>query len=399
MLQESKSNKLSKGLSFHSSISDDSESTIIQELQSKLQMKQAYVQYVSHEIHTPLQMISAGLSLLRDDLKDKLSLCEVNAPSHSLKSHDGSDISYEQTNSEVEQLTPVSVTEIRDIKLSFAADELRQDLELVEIMHDSTLTAVSILNDLLLYEKVESNMLVIEQKSVHIFDTVVPAVKMFTVQASYAGVALTWDLDSLMSVYALLDVSKFGQVMRNLISNAIKFTPRGGSVHVSAVKITEPTPPSPQLQSVFDDSTCVSSKGPRCLSLPAIVDASESLSPLPCEINHVVVFSSKSLKGPVAQPSPPANALPPTYPSPSSKRGCSIRSSSLTVAVDGVSSPATPTAAAAAAAADRRVSASTKSLDTKQEPAKPTMYRISVTDSGCGIAKVCRHMVHTQVSK
>ena len=385
MLQESKSSNLSRGLSFHSSLSDDSGSTIIQELQSKLQMKQAYVQYVSHEIRTPLQMISAGLSLLRDDLKDKLSLCTAKSPCHSLKSHDGSHISYDRTNNEVELLNPVSITESQDVKLSFAADELRQDLELVEIMHDSTLTAVSILNDLLLYEKVESNMLVIEQKSVHLFDNVVPAVKMFTVQASYAGVALTWDLDSLMSVYALLDVSKFGQVMRNLISNAIKFTPRGGTVHVSA-SIAEPVKPAPQLQSVFDDSVSISSKDPSRLSLPAIVDASGPSSPPPCELNHVVVFSSKSLKGPVAQPSPPSTAHPPTCPSPSSKRRCSIRHSGLTISEGGTASSFISTAA------DGRFSASftgsTKTLNVKHEPPKPTMYRISVTDSGCGISKV-----------
>ena len=220
-------------------------------------------------------------------------------------------------------------------------------------------------------------MLVIEQRSVHLFDTVVPAVKMFTVQASYAGVALTWDLVSLVDVYALLDVSKFGQVMRNLLSNAIKFTPKGGSVHVSAIKIAEPVPPAePQL--VFDDSVSISSKGRR-LSLPALVDASEPSSPLPCEINHVVVFSSKSLKGPVAQPSPPSTAHPPTCPSPSSKRRCSIRLSGSTAA-----SPAIPTVA------ERRLSGSTKTLITNQElPLKPVLYRISVTDSGCGIAKVC----------
>ena len=153
MLQESKSNKLSRGLSFHSSLSDDSESTIIQELQSKLRMKQAYVQYVSHEIRTPLQMISAGLSLLRDDLKDKLSLSGISIPCRSLKSDEESNNTYDRTNGKIDQLILTSITESHDVKLSFATDELRQDLELVEIMHDSTLTAVSILNDLLLYER------------------------------------------------------------------------------------------------------------------------------------------------------------------------------------------------------------------------------------------------------
>ena len=136
-------------------------------------------------------MISAGLALLKDDLKEKIADVESVQPLPVTSQCNDNSI---QTDCETEASTKSLLSptfHTHDIKLSFAADELRQDLELVEIMHDSTLTAVSILNDLLLYEKVESNMLVIEQKSVHLFDTVVPAVKMFIVQASYAGVALT----------------------------------------------------------------------------------------------------------------------------------------------------------------------------------------------------------------
>ena len=191
----------------------DQSHVIVQELQSKLQMKQAFVQYVSHEIRTPLQMISAGLALLKDDLKDKLSLTEAEGslavPITSPRQHKDSVQTDFKTRVSINSTATSTTAETTEVRLSFASDELRQDLELVEIMHDSTLTAVSILNDLLLYEKVESNMLVIEQRSVHLFDTIVPAVKMFTIQASYAKVTLTWDLDSLINVYALLDISKF----------------------------------------------------------------------------------------------------------------------------------------------------------------------------------------------
>ena len=213
---------------------------------------------------------------------------------------------YSQTDTETRMSNSVDIA-AAGIEQLIGVDELREDLELVAIMHDSTLIAVSTLNDLLLYEKVESDMLVIEQESVHLFDIVIPIVTMFTIPVTAAEITLTWDLDSLADVYALLDVSKFGQVMRNLISNAIKFTPRGGSLHISAVKIAEPLVPA-EVRSVSDASG-ISNKGPRRKSLPAT--ASEAFSLLSCEVGLV---SSKSLKAtapqPTPQPTPPSTETP-----------------------------------------------------------------------------------------
>ena len=353
----------------------------IQELQSKLQMQQAFVQYVSHEVRTPLQMISAGLALLKDDLKEKLIDAE-SIQSHLDVFKQLSSDSSQQTigDKSLNADTVPTTADSCDVKLTFAADELRGDLELVEIMHASTLTAVSILNDLLLYEKVESNMLVIEQKSVDLFDTVVPAVKMFTVQTSVAGVVLTWDLDNLISVHALLDVSKFGQVIRNLISNAIKFTPKGGSVHVSAIKIAEPAlPAEPLLQSVFDESACISSKKLRRAPLPGAAAAPST----PCDSTPAIVFSSKSFKGPVAQPSPPTTAMP----SPITRRPSLRLLDTHLVAEDehteGGCAHLHSVCDAFAGSCKSR-----KGVDFQEKTADPTLYRISVTDSGCGISKV-----------
>ena len=331
-----------------SQTSDAATLVTIQELQTKIQMKQGYVQYVSHEIRTPLQVISAGLSLLRDDLKDK-----------------------------VKRLVDTSAL-MEGAGQVIGVEDLRQDLDLVEIMHESTLTAVNILNDLLLYEKVESDMLVIEQQRIHLFDLIIPGVKMFTIPVTAAGVTLIWDLDSLSNVYAMLDANKFGQVLRNLISNAIKFTPKDGSVYVSAVKIDGP---KPHIQSVLGESTSVSSKGLRRKSYPATL--SEVTSLLSCETNPLL---SKSSDDVAMQPSPPTTEMSSANRRPS-LRLFGRRSSFSSVGEDTNSSPVTITAG------DRfsesfQVGEGVDIQEQTVEPTKLTMYRISVTDSGCGISKV-----------
>jgi signal transduction histidine kinase/CheY-like chemotaxis protein len=109
--------------------------------------------------------------------------------------------------------------------------------------------AVEILNDLLCFDKLESGILELHKHEVPVNSFISDCVNMFGSQAREAGVTLSnfslikseqnmmtpgvsngW----LDSDTALMDKSKMDQVLRNLISNALKFTPRGGRVSVCA---------------------------------------------------------------------------------------------------------------------------------------------------------------------
>jgi signal transduction histidine kinase len=124
-------------------------------------------------------------------------------------------------------------------------------------------TAVEILNDLLCFDKLESGILVVHKHDVSVIPFIADCVDMFASQAREAGVTIKnitkhlellpgievniidssstlappstmTETDLLNEDIVFMDKFKMDQVLRNLISNAVKFTPRGGSVTVCA---------------------------------------------------------------------------------------------------------------------------------------------------------------------
>lgn len=144
----------------------------------------------------------------------------------------------------------------------------------VEEVKASCLTAVDIINDLLLYEKVDNGIFDMNFQMVHdIPSWLEDSTKLFHVQAKGANVNLSTNITSTTSTFQAqslscpsassggvphdgltslesacsslcdsspltaiaveVDQSKFQQVLRNLFVNAVKFTPAGGIVQLT----------------------------------------------------------------------------------------------------------------------------------------------------------------------
>jgi two-component system phosphate regulon sensor histidine kinase PhoR len=88
-------------------------------------------------------------------------------------------------------------------------------------------------NELLELSRIESGQLPFRRESVRIVDLVEHAISRLSVIAEDRGIHVTTDLDDQLPD-VLADRDQAGQVLLNLLFNAIKFTPEGGSVRIRA---------------------------------------------------------------------------------------------------------------------------------------------------------------------
>ena len=149
-----------------------------------------------------------------------------------------------------------SIGNRRTTGLKIVCDDLKtsalyansENLETLLDVQSACHTSVEILNDLLCFDKLESGILELHKHDVTVIPFISNCVNMFASQAKEAGITMTnitgdgcmpspsCDMSYLTSPKLLqgdtvtMDKFKMDQVLRNLISNAMKFTPRGGSV-------------------------------------------------------------------------------------------------------------------------------------------------------------------------
>lgn len=147
-------------------------------------LKDEFVGLISHELRTPLSSILGYLELMRDDEDDPLSQ---------------------------EQLQYLGVAERNAHRL------------------------LRLVGDLLFTAQVESGRFPLDQKDVALGPVISASVESAGPVAANAGVTLSAELPE-EPVVTFGDTLRIGQSVDNLISNAIKFTPSGGSVTVSLTR-------------------------------------------------------------------------------------------------------------------------------------------------------------------
>ena len=209
--------------------------------QQVLQFKRRFVRFISHEIRTPLNTVCMGMDLLEDELVRKQQQEQKQGDQEHQQEH--------------EEQQPETKSPDND---NDTAENTEDDSD-IDFWHGLALDvkenahcAVSILNDLLNYDKIESGKLQLEIGTVAIKELIIKTVNQFRLHALNSQVDLSLEFerinknqDDLESGYihkswhVIGDETKLAQVLRNLCSNALKFTPANGAVKVTVSHVPD----------------------------------------------------------------------------------------------------------------------------------------------------------------
>jgi signal transduction histidine kinase len=110
------------------------------------------------------------------------------------------------------------------------SDEQR---EYVADIHASGLHLLALINDVLDVSRIEAGQLELERSDFDVAEVVDGAAALVRQRALQKGLRLSIDVAPEANTWHA-DARRFKQVVLNLLNNAVKFTPAGGSVHLSA---------------------------------------------------------------------------------------------------------------------------------------------------------------------
>jgi len=121
--------------------------------------------------------------------------------------------------------------------LGFTDVLTRKDLDkdskrYVEIIHKSGQTLLSVVNDILDYSKIESGELTLYETDSNLFKEMEATVSTFASLTKKKNLNYYIYIDTTIPQLLKCDIQRLKQVMNNLISNAVKFTPQNGEVNV-----------------------------------------------------------------------------------------------------------------------------------------------------------------------
>ena len=125
--------------------------------------------------------------------------------------------------------TPVSILRAHCEAIVDGVEEPTQDL--MSSLHDEVLRLGDLIEDVQTLSAAEAAALRLERAPVDLGEIVQSSVALLAPHADAAEVAISTSVDA--EPIVLGDAARLAQVIRNLILNALKFTPAGGRVHVA----------------------------------------------------------------------------------------------------------------------------------------------------------------------
>jgi signal transduction histidine kinase/CheY-like chemotaxis protein/HPt (histidine-containing phosphotransfer) domain-containing protein len=96
-----------------------------------------------------------------------------------------------------------------------------------QAVHRSGRSLLAIINDILDFSKIEAGRLELEVIGFDLRELVADVVEMFAEETGRKGIGLSWDIPPRVPHLVAGDPVRLGQILTNLIGNAVKFTPEG----------------------------------------------------------------------------------------------------------------------------------------------------------------------------
>lgn len=100
--------------------------------------------------------------------------------------------------------------------------------EYINIIQNSSESLLSIINDILDFSKIESGYMVLEESSFELRSCIAAVLDLFASEVAEKNLDLSNHLESDVPDYIQGDLNRLRQILMNLVSNAIKFTDKGG---------------------------------------------------------------------------------------------------------------------------------------------------------------------------
>ena len=107
--------------------------------------------------------------------------------------------------------------------------------ELIELAQGASHKLLSLINDYLDFAKIDAGYLRLDRSETNLCAIVEESARLTSIQANVRRQTLSFDLPD-KPVIAYADAERLKQVLDNLISNAIKYTPEGGQIRVQLRK-------------------------------------------------------------------------------------------------------------------------------------------------------------------
>ena len=98
---------------------------------------------------------------------------------------------------------------------------------------------LSLINDVLEMSRIENGKMELENLPVNIRKIFTDVYDMFATQMETKGINFTCDTSKVKNKFVLCDENRLNRVLLNLISNAFKFTPKGGSISVTLAQTND----------------------------------------------------------------------------------------------------------------------------------------------------------------